>query len=67
MFKQKHDKRVAIFLRKLGWSHKQIAEYLQCSESWCRHELSKINPEKELMYAMAKQAMFDYDIEGVLE
>lgn len=56
MFKLKHDKTKAIFLRKLGWSHSQIAEYLQCSESWCRHELSKISPDKELMYTIAQEA-----------
>ena len=63
MFKQKHDKTKAVFLRQLGWSHKQIAEYMQCSESWCRHELAKVKPEQELMYAVAKEAMLDYCIE----
>ena len=62
MFTQKHDKQKAIFLRQLGWTHKQIAEYIGCHESWCRHELSKIKPEKELMYAVAKEAMLDYCI-----
>ena len=50
MFKQKHNKEVAIFLRKLGWSHKQIAGYIGCSESWCRHNLAAVKQDDDMMH-----------------
>lgn len=53
MFTVQHDIEKAIYLRKLGWSHKDIAEFMQCSESWCRHNLSTVKKDKELMHKSA--------------
>jgi hypothetical protein len=50
MFEVKHDKNTATFLRKLGFSHKQIAGYMKCSESWCRHNLADVKQDDDLMH-----------------
>ena len=62
MAKAKYDKEKAVFLRQLGWSYTDIAEYLGCSESWCKSRLLAVEKSKELMYAVAKEAMLDYCI-----
>lgn len=41
-------------LRKLGWSHADIAKYLGCSEGWCRHNLNDTSKDFEQMKACAE-------------
>jgi len=53
MFKVKYDKDKAIFLRKIGWEYSDIAEFLQCSESWCKLNLKGVEKDKELMHKAA--------------
>lgn len=53
MVKIERDMERVIFLRKLGWSHKDIAEFMGYSETWCRHNLSEYQKEKEIMYQAA--------------
>lgn len=53
MAKAKYDKDQAIFLRKIGWSYTDIAEYLGCSESWCKSRLLAVEKDTELMHQSA--------------
>lgn len=53
MAKAKYDKEQAIFLRKIGWSYTDIAEYLGCSESWCKSRLLAVQKDIELMHQAA--------------
>lgn len=62
MQQKKYDMKMGVYLRKLGWTHKQIAEFLGCSEIWCRQKLSGIKEDKELMMVVAEEAMKIYDI-----
>lgn len=53
MVKIERDMEKVIFLRKIGWSHKDIAKFMGYSETWCRHNLSKYQKDKELMHQAA--------------
>lgn len=60
MFEVKHNLKTATFLRKLGYSHKQIARHLNCSESWCRHNLAGVQEDKELMKECMEGLIYKY-------
>ena len=60
MAKAKYDKEQAIFLRQLGWSYTDIAEYLGCSESWCKSRLIAVEKNVELMRRVAESARHNY-------
>jgi hypothetical protein len=62
MFTVKHNKKVATLLRKLGWSHKQIACYIGCSESWCRHNLVSVKQDDDLMYGGMEHLVMYYGL-----
>ena len=49
----KYDKEQAVFLRKIGWSYTDIAEYLGCSESWCKSRLLAVEKDTGLMHQAA--------------
>lgn len=53
MAKAKYDKEQAVFLRQLGWSYTDIAEYLGCSESWCKSRLLAVEKDTGLMHQAA--------------
>ena len=60
MFEVKHNLKTATFLRKLGYSHKQIAQHLGCSESWCRHNLAGVQEDKKLMKECMEGLIYKY-------
>ena len=60
MFTVKHNKEVATLLRKLGWSHKQIAGYVGCSESWSRHNLAEVKQDDKMMYGAMEYLVMYY-------
>lgn len=49
MANKRVDETTAITMRRLGFSYKQIAEHLKCSEAWCAVNLKKIKPSQEQM------------------
>lgn len=49
----KYDKEQAIFLRKIGWSYKEISDFMNCSENWCKTRLSEVQKDVELMHKVA--------------
>lgn len=49
MVKHRIDIEAGRQLRKIGWSHADIALYLGCSEDWCRHNLSDSKKDFESM------------------
>lgn len=53
MVKHRIDIEAGRQLRKIGWSHADIALYLGCSEDWCRHNLSDVKKDSELMQKVA--------------
>lgn len=60
--KRKYDMQMGVYLRKLGWTHRCIAEFLGCSEIWCRQNLAGIEEDIELMKKVAEEAMKIYNI-----
>ncbi len=48
-FQKTVDRDTAMLLRRAGWSYKDIAEYVGCSEIWCKRVLNNIEKDKQLM------------------
>ena len=50
MNKSRINKQKGVLLKKLGWTNKQIAKSLDCSEIWCATNLSGIKPDYKLRH-----------------
>ena len=55
MAKQTVNRTEAVTMRKFGFTYKQIAEALGCSEQWCAAHLSKIKVNDFYMHTAYEQ------------
>lgn len=65
MAKQTVDRKEAVTMRKFGFTYKQIAEALGCSEQWCATHLSKIKVNN--FYIQSAYEKFKQDADTTCE